>query len=175
MTIDKYSWGFRRNARLSDYLTIEELLQTFVITVSCGGNMLMNVGPPHHGHITPIYEERLRQLGSWLKVNGDGIYKSKPWSYQNDTLAKNVWYTSKNNSNGTDVYAFIFYWPSTPVLSLALPKTSAATTISLLGYPGNLTFKAAQPTGVAILVPAIPVNKMPCQWLWVFKITAVVN
>lgn len=33
MTIDRRSWGFRRNAPLSDYLTIEELLQTFITTV----------------------------------------------------------------------------------------------------------------------------------------------
>ncbi|BFZ10835.1 hypothetical protein BsWGS_13875 [Bradybaena similaris] len=175
MTIDKYSWGFRRNARLSDYLTIEELLQTFIITVSCGGNMLMNVGPPSHGHITPIYEERLRQMGSWLKVNGEGIYSSKPWTYQNDTLTKNVWYTAKNYSSGTNVYAFIYDWPSTPELSLGLPKTSPATTISLLGYAENFSYNTRQPAGVDILIPAIPFNKLPCQWLWVFKITAVEN
>ena len=33
MTIDKYSWGFRRNARLEDYLTMDELIHTFIITV----------------------------------------------------------------------------------------------------------------------------------------------
>ncbi|CAG5122114.1 unnamed protein product [Candidula unifasciata] len=175
MTIDKHSWGFRRNAALSDYLTIEELLQTFIITVSCGGNMLMNVGPPSHGHITPIYEERLRQLGSWLKVNGEGIYSSKPWTYQNDTLTKDVWYTTKSSSSGTDVYAFIFDWPSTSVLSLGLPKTSAATTISLLGYQELFSYTTRQPAGVDIVVPAIPFNKLPCLWMWVLKITAVQN
>ncbi|CAG5122113.1 unnamed protein product [Candidula unifasciata] len=175
MTIDTRSWGFRRNAALSDYLTIEELLQTFITTVSCGGNMLMNVGPPSHGFISPIYEERLRQMGSWLKVNGEGIYSSKPWSYQNDTLTQGVWYTSKTNTSGTDVYAFIFDWPSTSVLSLGLPKTSAATTISLLGYQELFSYTTRQPAGVDILVPAIPISKLPCLWLWVFKITAVEN
>ena len=53
--------------------------------------MLVNVGPPAHGHIAPIYEERLRQMGAWLKVNGEGIYGSKPWTFQNDTLTPGVW------------------------------------------------------------------------------------
>lgn len=36
-TLDKQSWGFRRNMKLSEILTINELLETVVSTVSCGG------------------------------------------------------------------------------------------------------------------------------------------
>ena len=59
---------------------------------SCGGNMLLNVGPTHDGRIMPVFEERLRQIGTWLGVNGESIYSTVPWpSSQNDTLTKNVW------------------------------------------------------------------------------------
>ena len=80
---------------------------------SCGGNFLLNVGPTHDGRIVPIFEERLLQLGykiflknkiylrilnnsivigSWLKNNGEAIYKSKPWTHQNDSVNGDVWY-----------------------------------------------------------------------------------
>ncbi len=58
---------------------------------SCGGNLLLNVGPTRDGMITPIFEERLRDLGAWLKINGEAIYFTKPWKIQNDTLNGNVW------------------------------------------------------------------------------------
>nr|CAD7425016.1 unnamed protein product [Timema monikensis] len=92
MTIDKSSWGFRRNARLSNILTIEELLNNFVKAVSCNGNMLMNVGPTKEGVIAPIYEERLRQMGTWLDINGEAIYSTRYWSVQNDANNTDVWY-----------------------------------------------------------------------------------
>lgn len=63
MTIDRKSWGFRRNAALSEYFTLPELIKELVITVSCGGNLLMNVGPTKDGIISPIFEERLRGMG----------------------------------------------------------------------------------------------------------------
>ena len=62
---------------------------------SCGGNLLINVGPTSAGIISPIFEERLRQLGEWLGVNGEAIYASKPWKAQNDTLTKDIWYATR--------------------------------------------------------------------------------
>ena len=55
------------------------------------GNLLMNVGPTADGLIKPIFEERLRDMGSWLKINGQAIYASRPWTFQNDTLNSHVW------------------------------------------------------------------------------------
>jgi alpha-L-fucosidase len=56
--------------------------------------MLMDVSSTKGGRIIPMSEERLRQLGSWLGVNGEAIYSTIPWSHQNDTLTDKVWYVS---------------------------------------------------------------------------------
>ena len=51
----------------------------------------MNIGPTADGVIRPIFEERLRGLGAWLKVNGQAIFGTRPWIVQNDTLTTSVW------------------------------------------------------------------------------------
>ena len=51
----------------------------------------MNVAPTKAGVITPVYQERLADMGQWLQVNGEGIYASHPWRYQNDTGNPDVW------------------------------------------------------------------------------------
>ena len=66
------------------------------ITLSCGGNMLMNVGPTKDGMIIPIFVERLRQFGGWLAVNGEGVYSTVPWSHQKDNATTAIWYNNKS-------------------------------------------------------------------------------
>ena len=74
-----------------DLELVSQLSWTLSVYCSCGGNILINVGPTADGMIIPVFEERLRQLGSWLQVNGEAIYASKPWTYQNDTVTPAVW------------------------------------------------------------------------------------
>lgn len=51
----------------------------------------MNIGPTKEGTIIPVFEERLRDVGKWLSINGEAIYKSRPWKFQNDTVTPNIW------------------------------------------------------------------------------------
>ncbi|GAB1607878.1 alpha-L-fucosidase-like isoform X1, partial [Argonauta hians] len=173
MTIDKYAWGYRRRARLSDFYTIENLISLLVETVSCGGNLLMNVGPTHDGRIAPIFEERLLQVGQWLKVNGEAIYSSKPWTHQNDTYTKKVWYTSKVDNNSTVLYASMLFWPTNHMLLLGAVKPTSNTVVTMLGYPHTFSHSYYSTTGLKIDLPDIPGSQLPCNWAWVFKITNI--
>lgn len=65
--------------------------QQLVETVSCGGNLLMNIGPTHDGRIPVIFEERLKQMGIWLEMNGEAIFSTKPWRAQKDSTTPGVW------------------------------------------------------------------------------------
>jgi len=152
-------------------MSMEELVSTLASTVSCGGNVLINVGPTSAGIISPIFEERLTQLGQWLQVNGEAIYSSVPWKAQNDTVTKGIWYTSKVSDSTTSVYAIVLSWPSAGVLTLGAVTPGASTAVSLLGYTGIFDMKPRPTGGIDVLVPAIAEDKMPCQWAWVFKFT----
>ncbi|OWF52744.1 Alpha-L-fucosidase [Mizuhopecten yessoensis] len=175
MTIDKYSWGYRRRARLDDFLTMDDITKEIASTVSCGGNLLINIGPTHDGRIVPMFEERLRQMGEWLGVNGEAIYASKPWSHQNDTLSSGVWYTSQKSPNGTSVYAIVLDWPDNNVLKLGAPVVSPVSKVSLLGYSGQLTLTPGVGSGVTVTIPPISINEMKVRWAWVFKFTGLQN
>jgi len=171
MTIDQHSWGFRRNAVISDYLDQQTLINELVSTVACGGNLLMNIGPTHDGVLIPIFQERLLGMGKWLGVNGEAIYSTTPWRAQNDT-ASSVWYTSKAQT----VYAIALKWPDTGMLKLTVPKASANTTAYLLGDPtGKQLTIVADPsgTGLTITLPSLTVSQLPSLYAWTVKLSNV--
>ncbi|XP_071447330.1 alpha-L-fucosidase [Hetaerina americana] len=173
MTLDKSSWGYRRTATLNDYLTIEELLETLASTVSCGGNLLVNIGPTSYGKIPPIGEERLRQMGSWLDINGEAIYSSKPWRFQNDTLNSDVWYTMKENTGKCTVYAIVVKWPKDNILRLRSPMPKNDTTVEMISYNGQLKWQTSGTTPDMLI--ELPTADIGSRWTWVIKLNNLSN
>ena len=71
MTIND-TWAYNKNDR--HFKPTTELVRALIDAASKGGNFLLNVGPTPEGTIQPEFEERLRQIGAWLKANGESIY-----------------------------------------------------------------------------------------------------
>ncbi len=64
-----------------DYKSSRELICYLIDVVSKNGNLLLNVGPKADGSFADEDLSILRDIGNWLSVNGEAVYRSKPWRY----------------------------------------------------------------------------------------------
>ncbi len=74
-----HSYGYNRNEQLKDYKSGQELILFLIDIVSRGGNLLLDIGPTADGRIPVIMQQRLIEIGDWLKVNGEAIYETTAW------------------------------------------------------------------------------------------------
>jgi len=158
------SFGHNRAENDNDYKSAAQLVELLVDGVSRGGNFLLDIGPTADGRVPMIMQERLLQLGAWLKLNSEAIYGTHPWRQASEA---GIHYTAKDDV----VYASAKTWPEHD-LQLTVPHATAKTTVTLLRDPTPLQWHA-QGGGLSIAIPAIPQACLNLAPGYVFKLTAV--
>jgi alpha-L-fucosidase len=66
------SWGYHRDEHT--WKSPKMLIDMLVNTVSCGGNLIMNVGPTSRGYFDKRAEDALKVYENWMKYNSRSIY-----------------------------------------------------------------------------------------------------
>ncbi|MDP4624480.1 MAG: alpha-L-fucosidase [Akkermansiaceae bacterium] len=161
------SWGYVTNHK---YKPVNVMVDDLIDIVSKNGVMLLNIGPKPDGTIPDEEQAMLREIGTWLETNGEGIYSSRPWKTfgegsttnaegahqehkQKGYTTEDIRFTTRDNA----VYAFLMEWPekSITIKSLALGNPNekrAVVSVDLLGGSA-LDFKQTD-TGLVVTLPA---------------------
>jgi len=157
------SFGYNRNEQLADYSTSEKLVHILIDKVARGGNLLLNIGPTADGRIPVIMQQRLADMGAWLRVNGEAIYGTRSWDKAPAVTADTkVYYTRKGN----DLYVICTTFPEQ---SLTIKGVSKNAKVSLLGYSGKVA-QGASGSDLKITPPSLNPATNPCPYAWVFKV-----
>jgi len=180
-SISNKSWGYIEH---DSFKSSQTIVQQLVDIVSKNGNLLVNIGPRSDGTIPDEAQSVLREVGAWLKVNGEAIYATRPWKiygegptkiiegafHDTDAQAftdRDFRFTKKNGQ----LYAFELAWPSSSeaiIHSLTSTQLDGQkiSAVTLLGSSSPVTFES-QPDGLHLRVPTQPSGK----FAYCYKIT----
>lgn len=171
-----------------DYKETKSIVNDLVDIVSKNGTLLLNVGPKADGTIPEGDAAILRGIGSWLAVNGEAIYETRPWhifgegptqvEQKNFADQKPVSFTAQDirfTTRGQTLYATFQAWPadndqSIHITNLAVDSKyypQAIANVQLLGSSAPLAW-TRDTEGLHVHLPA----ERPCEYAGTLSITA---
>ena len=124
------SWGFNRAD--DNWKSSKTVVRNLITCVRGGGNYLLNVGPKPDGSIPESSVQVLTEVGQWMAVNGDTIYKSDLCQPARSTYAS---FTRTGNT----LFMHVHFWPGEDVaISGLMTKVKS---VRLLKTGQELTFQ----------------------------------
>lgn len=151
------------------YKSTNELVHLLVKIVSRGGNFLLNVGPSPDGDWSDTAYSRLKEMGSWMKTNSEGIYNSRPVApYEQG----NIVYTQGKDGKAKYIFVLADDKDENIILPASIPVdaslVNAKSKVNVLGAKGAC--KVVITNGAAnVTVPKQLAGKAG-KYAWVLKI-----
>lgn len=159
-----FSFGYNQIEGPEHVLESGDLIRLLIDIVSKNGNLLLNIGPRPDGSISEIQEDRLRDLGGWLAINGEAIYGTRPWVRSDGVTAAGdeLRFTQKGDS----LYAILMSEPALRVVSIKDLKLDTSTKITAIGSDQPLGW-SANDKGVVVYLP----ERLRGEFAYTLKIT----
>jgi len=159
------SFGYNWEDTDENVISSKEFIDMFVDIVAQGGNLLLIVNLDGKGTLPEIQKKRLKDIGKWLKVNGEGIYSTRPFTFPSQGTVSFT--RTKDNRY---IYAILKEWPG-KVLNLKGIKADKESKIEMLGYGNTLEWVNTE-DGVSVKFPENlqKDNNRPCEYAWILKI-----
>ena len=167
------SFGFNRAENLESYSSADDLIKLLVSTVAAGGNLLLDIGPAADGTIPVIMQQRLVEIGKWLRVNGEAIYDTRAFIRNstdksiNPAANEKIFFTKKNK----DLYVICTVWPKNNIILKGLNSTGSQK-VQLLGSASPVSMKSSG--GDTVIVPP-RLTPDECQSAYVFKVSNILK
>ena len=184
-SVSKNSWGYITNHIYKD---TGEIVDDLVDIVSKNGTMLVNIGPKADGTIPEHEQQMLREIGAWLRINGEAIYGTRPWkkfgegptqiaagSFSDKSKPRFTAEDFRFTTKGETLYAIALAWAEDgKFLIESLSHSSSGCLlfgaevkrVELLGYKGKVIWKQTV-KGLEVALP----GKAPCDFAATLKIS----
>ncbi len=174
-------WHYKRGV---NYKSPKKVIDLLVDIVSKNGNLLLNFPLPNSGELDFAERETLAGITSWMAINSEGIYGTRPWKIYGegpstkvviaangkefdpnegkkpDLTAADIRFTTK----GSTLYAFVQGWPQGPAIIPSLgtgspqnpPKITGASILSAARARSESLKFTQDATGLRVTLPANP-------------------
>ncbi len=151
------------------YKPTQQIIHMLVDIVAKGGNYLLNVGPGPDGEFHDQAYQRLKEIGAWMKVNGDAIYGTHPKApYKQDKVC----YTSKKDGSLYGIYLADEGENMPAVVLLKGITADRNARVNILGIKGNCKWKQTN-DGIQVTIPENARKNPPSLYAWAIKVSAV--
>ena len=183
-SISKLSWGYIEH---DQYQPPEFLVHQLIDIVSKNGNLLLNIGPKPDGTIPEEIQTTLKEMGVWLKANGEAIYATTPWKVYGEGPTKVIGgafhdqdtkpYTTEDfrfTAKGNTIYAIGMGCPASgaegfaTIHALGSEKEAKGLTLESIELIGSTEKPTWMQTPEALNVK-LPVS-MSCKYAYVLRI-----
>ncbi|BCJ31310.1 alpha-L-fucosidase [Actinocatenispora sera] len=162
--IDPFSFGYNAATPDDAYATAEELVGQLVDVVSKNGNLLLDIGPRADGTIPEIMATRLREMGSWLDVNGEAVYGTTYWD--KGAAEGDLRFTVAGDRA---FYVSSLVRPGSQLVVHAPVPVTTGDRVHLLGYRPELSWHHRDDGALVVDVPSAAADAG--RYVWTFRIS----